>query len=139
MKYVLLFLSLSFFACDNQRIANVATPQEISEKDIIYIFPSLPKEHCYADKLSSEFNNIILDFNGTNPQVIMVDHPLTCATYGIDECSEDIIEDEFTLLTIISCISSDEQKICINVLGEEYRDSQGVYFEETCILGVDTL
>ncbi len=139
MKYLLFLLSLLFVACDNQRIANVTTPQEMLEKDFIYIFPSVPKEHCFADKLTSDFNDIILEFNGSNPEVSIVDHPVTCATYGIDECSEDIIEDEFTLLRIITCISEEKQKVCINVFGEEYQDSQGVYFEETCLLGVDIL
>ena len=137
-SFIALIISITLFTgCDTERIANIATPQEMANKDLIFIFPSMPKELCYADSVTASLDEMSKDLNGTNPQVIDIDHSVDCATYGFTICETTLIEDEFAPLTLITCTSQEDPRLCMNVLGEEYRDSEGEYFEDSCLLGLD--
>ncbi len=138
MKYLLYIIPLLLFlGCDTQRDANIATPVEMAQKELIFIFPSMPSEICYADSVAVDLKEIAQDIGGADEQVINIDHPVNCATYGFDICVEESTDDEINPLTIITCTSPIDPRVCMNVLGEEYRDAEGDYFDETCILGMN--
>ena len=142
MRKFLLILSLLLFVligCGRDRIADIATPQEIDEKAILFILPSIPEEFCYADRMTEILNDISGDLNGTNPQVLSLPENLDCNDYGFSNCvTVDMgIGDNNKHHLLVECLSDDEQHICLFLLGNEYRDVEGDTFDDTCILGID--
>ena len=142
MRKFLLILPLLLFAlsgCGRDRIADVATPQEIADKALLFILPSIPAEFCYADRMTEILDEISDDLNGTNPQVLSVPENQDCSDYGFSNCTAvDMgIGANNKPQSVVECLSDDEQHICLFLLGNEYRDVEGDTFDDTCILGVD--
>lgn len=139
MKRLLSSLLLLFLAgCGEDRIADIATPEEIASKDLLMIFPSIPKQFCYADRMTEILNGFASDVNGTDAQVLSVQENVDCYDYAFNDCtaSEFDTEDNKHVKTT-ACISDDHSKLCLFFTGEEYRDAQGDTFDETCIMGMD--
>ena len=124
--------------CDTERIADIATPQEMAQKEIIFIFPSIPEEFCYSDSLTEIWNDFARDVDGSNPQVLTIDHPIRCEDYGFIVCEKIVEGDEEDLVTMSMCTSPTDDRVCMNVLNQEYKDSEGEIFEESCILGMNS-
>ena len=119
MKQFLWILMLLLLAgCGRDRIADIATTEEITDKTLLFILPSIPVEFCYADRMMETLN---------------------CSDYGFSNCvTVDMgIGDNNKHSVVVECLSDDEQHICLFLLGNEYRDVEGDTFDETCILGVD--
>ncbi len=142
MRKFLLILPLLLFVfagCGRDRIADVATPQEITDKTLLFILPSMPVEFCYADRMTEMLDEVSDDLNGTNPQVLSLPENLDCSDYGFSNCvTVDMgIGADNKPHSLVECLSDDEQHICLFLLGNEYRDVEGNTFDETCILGID--
>jgi len=140
MKHFLWILMLLLLAgCGRDRIADIATPEEITDKTLLFILPSIPVELCYADRMMEILNEISDDLNSTNPQMLSVSENLNCNDYGFSNCvTVDMgIGEDNKPSALVECLSDDEQHICLFLLGNEYRDAEGETFDETCILGVD--
>jgi hypothetical protein len=110
----------------------------MAQKELIFIFPSMPSEICYADNVAIDLEEIALDIGGVDEQVINIDHPVNCATYGFNIPVEEFSDYEIDPLTIRLYTSDTDARLCMEVLGEEYRDAEGKYFQESCLLGMDT-
>ncbi len=142
MRRFLLILPLLLFVfagCGRDRIADIATPQEITDKTLLFIFPSIPEEFCYADRMTEILDEISDDLNGTNPQVLSLSENLDCSDYGFSNCvNVDMgIGTNNKPQSVVECVSDDEQHICLFLLGNEYSDVDGNAFDETCIMGID--
>ncbi len=132
---MLLFL---FAGCGKERIADIATDKEISDKSLLFIFPSVPDELCYADSLTQTLNNISEEINGTNPQVISINKNVDCSDYGFVDCArEKLGKIEGKEIEAISCFRESDSKICNYMIGDEYEDAQGDTFDQTCVLGIE--
>ncbi len=131
---VLLFV---FTGCDNDRLADIATPTQMEDKDILFILPSIPEEFCYADLMAEITNEVSEDINGTDPQILHIQDNVDCSHYGYSTCvSEDMgIGENNKPQSVVVCISEDEEKVCLYLIGNEYRDVEGDTFDETCIMG----
>ena len=138
-QFLWILMLLLLTGCGRDRIADIATPEEITDKTLLFILPSIPVEFCYADRMMETLNEISDDLNGTNPQVLSVSENLDCSDYGFSNCvTVDMgIGDNNKHSVVIECLSDDEQHICLFLLGNEYRDVEGDTFDETCILGID--
>ncbi|MEA3419246.1 MAG: hypothetical protein U9Q90_07585 [Campylobacterota bacterium] len=139
MKHFLWVLVLLILAgCGKDRIADIATPEQIEDKDILLIFPSIPEQFCYADRMTVILNGFASDINGTDAQVLSVPENLDCYDYDFSNCTASEFETEtHKQVKITECISDDNLKICLFFAGEEYKDVEGETFDETCIMGVD--
>ncbi|MEA3490297.1 MAG: hypothetical protein U9R27_00150 [Campylobacterota bacterium] len=131
-----LLLSL-FVGCGKERVADIATPAEIEDKDIVLIFPSIPEEFCYADRMTEILDGLSSDINGTRGQVLSINEHVDCSSYGFYNCSVIELESNNKQVEMIECLSSVSSQICLYFLGGEYRDVEGDTFDESCILGVD--
>jgi len=130
---------LLLVGCGKDRIADIATPEEIESKDILFILPSIPEALCYADLMTETLSEVSDDLNGTNSQVLSVPENLDCSDYGFSNClGIDLgIGANNKPQSVVECLSDDEQHICLFLLGNEYKDVEGDTFDETCILGID--
>ncbi|MEA3455023.1 MAG: hypothetical protein U9R26_00800 [Campylobacterota bacterium] len=140
MKNILWILILLLLTgCGMERRADIATPEEISDKTLMFILPSIPEQFCYADHMTEALNEVSDDLNGTNPQVLSVSENLDCSDYGFTNCIyiDMGIGENNKPQSLVECISDDEEHICLFLLGNEYKDVDGNTFDETCILGVD--
>ena len=135
--YILIVVLLLLVGCGRERIADVSTPTEMAEKDILLIFPSIPEELCYADRMSEILNSFSGDMNGTDAQVLSIGEPVDCSSYGFTQCSVSELEIEGKTAMMISCLSDDSPKACFSVMGDEYRDIEGETFDESCVLGIN--
>ncbi len=135
--YILIVLLLLLVGCGRERIADISTPAVMADKDILLIFPSIPEEFCYADRMSEILNSFSGDVNGTDAQVLSTLEHVNCSSYGFVECSANELEIEGKTAVMISCLSDDSQKVCFYIIGDEYRDVEGETFDESCILGVN--
>jgi len=136
---VFLLLLLVIIGCGKDRLADIATPEEIENKDMIIILPSIPEEFCYADRMAEIVDDFAVDLNGTNPQVLSVPTSVDCSNYGFVNCTEvDLGIGEYKNHSyVIECLSDDKEHICLYLLGDEYRDVEGNTFDESCIMGID--
>ena len=141
-KYIFSLLSIVLLiaGCGREREADIATPEEISEKDFIIILPSIPKQFCYADKMANITDEIADEINATNPQLLSVDDTIDCSYYGFSQCIEaDLgVGSNNKSQAMIECISDDLDQICMYLMGNEYRDMDGNTFDETCVQGYDS-
>lgn len=139
MKRLLSSLLLLFLAgCGEERTADIATPEEIAGKNILMIFPSIPKQFCYADRMTEILNGFASDLNGTNAQVLSVQENVDCYDYAFSNCTSSEFDTKYDKhVKVTECISDDHSKTCFFFTGEEYRDAQGDTFDETCVMGVD--
>ena len=139
MKYILLIISIALFTgCDTERIADIATPPQMAQKEIIAIFPSIPEEFCYSDSMTEIWNEFSDNLSGTNPQVLSLNHTVNCQEYGFTDCEEIMSDEDDTVVDMQICTSSTDDRVCMNVLNQEYKDSEGEIFEESCILGMNS-
>ena len=144
MKYFVWTLMLSLLVlltgCGKERIADIATPEEIDNKTILVILPSIPEQFCYADRMTGTLDELAVEINGTNPQVLSIPENIDCSHYGFYNCTiVDLGVGEMNNpLSMVECLSNDEHHVCLFLLGNEYRDVEGDTFDETCILGLDT-
>jgi len=140
-KYLWFIPLLLFMAvgCGKERIADIATPEEIENKDLLIILPSIPEEFCYADRMTEMLDELAVEFNGTDPQVLSIPEHVDCSDYGFIKCvTVDLGTGENNKHTgAIECISNDEKHLCFYLLGNEYRDVEGNTFESTCIQGMN--
>jgi len=142
MKRYLWFVPLLLIAmvgCGEDRTANVATPEEIQQKEILIILPSIPEVYCYSDQMTDILDELAADFNETDSQVLSVSHSVSCADYGFVNCEMvDLgIGENNKKTAVIECLSNDKQRACLYLLGNEYRDAEGNTFESTCIQGMN--
>jgi len=136
-RYLPIIILLAIVGCGKDRIVNIATPNQIDQKDLLVIFPSIPEEFCYADKMTEIFTDFSDELNLTNTQMLSMKNSMDCNSYGFTNC-EPIITDTEDETSAILCLSEqDETKICLYMLGVEYKDAQGDTFEESCIMGAD--
>lgn len=138
-NFLWILILLLLVGCGKDRIVDIATPEEIGSKDILFILPSIPEAFCYADHMTEVLDEVSDDLNGTNPQVLSLPENLDCTHFGFTNCvSLDMgIGVNNKPQSLIECLSEDEQHICLLLLGNEYRDIEGDTFDETCVLGID--
>lgn len=140
-KYLWIFflLLIVIAGCGKDRLADIATPEEMENKDLLFILPSIPEEFCYADRMAELTNDISNEFNGSNPQVLSVQSNVDCSDYGFSDCTRiDMgIGSNNKPSSMIECLSDDKKHICTYLIGNEYRDVEGNTFDETCILGYE--
>ena len=140
-KYLWIFflLLIVIAGCGRDRLADIATPEEIESKDMIVILPSVPEEFCYADRMTEILDDFAVELNGTNPQVLSAPTSLDCSDYGFVNCTEaDLGVGEYKNHVFAEeCLSDDGQHFCLYILGDEYRDAEGNTFDESCIMGID--
>lgn len=133
---MLLFVLL--IGCGEERIADVAAPQEITDKSILFLLPSYPEELCYADNLTEILNSYSQEINGTNPQVASFEMQVDCAYFGFTDCvSEKLGDIDGKEIEMMSCSRASDTKICNSIIDNEYKDAEGGIFDETCVLGID--
>ncbi len=135
--WTLPLLLFVLMGCGTERIADIATPAQIEEKDILMIFPSIPEQFCYADRMSEILNGFSSDVNGTGAQVLSTKEPVDCSSYDFHNCVSAEFESGNKHVDMIECISEDNSRMCFYFLGEEYKDIEGDTFDESCIMGVD--
>ena len=139
-KYLwLLSLLLLLVGCGRERLAKIATPDEIAQKDLLIILPSIPKEFCYADRMSELLDELAMEVNGTDPQVLSIEGNVDCSDYGFTACTwVDMGIGEYKKHTTVEeCLSDDQEHFCFYMLGNEYRDADGNTFDETCVQGMN--
>jgi hypothetical protein len=142
MKRYLWLLPLALIliaGCGKEREAQVATPQEMEEKDLLMILPSIPEEFCYADRMAEVWDELAVEFNGTDPQVLSIPEPVDCYSYGFSRCLwvDMGVAENNKHTYAIECVSDDDTKLCFYLLGNEYRDIEGNTFDETCVQGMN--
>jgi hypothetical protein len=143
MKKYLWLLSVPLFlmilGCGKERLADIATPEEMENKNLLIILPSIPEEFCYADRMTEILDDLSAEFNGTDPQVLSVSESVDCSDYGFFNClTVDLGTGKNNKHTgAIECISDDQQHLCFYLLGNEYKDAEGNTFESTCIQGMN--
>ena len=140
MKHFLWILILLLLAgCGRDRIADIATPEEMDSKDLLIILPSIPEQFCYADRMMEILNELAVEFNGTDPQVLSIPSNVDCSDYGFVNCTGiDLgVGENNKHASMIECLSDDQQHLCIYLLGNEYRDVEGNTFDETCVQGMN--
>ena len=137
--WILPLILLIIVGCGKDRIADIATPEEIEEKDIMIILPSIPEQFCYADRMTEILDELAVEFNGTDPQVLSVPSTVDCYDFGFSNCTTvDLgVGENNKHATMVECLSDDQQHLCIYLLGNEYKDVEGNTFEETCIQGMN--
>jgi len=138
-RLVWILLGLLLAGCGRDRIADIATPEQMDNKALLVILPSIPKEFCYADRMTEILDDFSVELNGTNPQVLSIEANLDCSDYGFGNCvSVDLgTRDDNKPAAMIECLSDDKTRLCLMLLGNEYRDVEGNTFDETCIEGID--
>ena len=139
MKHFVWVLAVFMMAgCGRERIVNIATEDEMEDKALLMIFPSVPEEFCYADRMAEILNDFAENLNGTNSQVLSVQANIDCSNYGFHTCTNDSIEqDDGKVIEFEECISDEQSKLCLFVKGNEYKDVEGNLFDETCVMGID--
>jgi hypothetical protein len=125
--------------CGKERLADIATPQQMEEKDLLMILPSIPDQFCYADRMAEIWDELAMEINGTDPQVLSVPEPVDCYSYGFSQCEWiDLgVGENNKHTSVVECISDDEKRLCFYLLGNEYRDVEGNTFEATCVQGMN--
>ena len=136
-QYLSIIILFVIVGCGKDRIVDIATPEEIYQKDLLIIFPSMPEEFCYADKMTEIFNDFGNDLNMINTQMLALDKPVDCQSYGFINCETVIIDTEKETGAMECSSSQLEGRVCLYMLGVEYRDAQGDTFDESCIMGTD--
>jgi hypothetical protein len=138
-NFVWVVLLVLMAGCGRERIADIATPEEMDSKALLIILPSVPEEFCYADRLTEIMDDFSVELNGTNPQVLSMQSNLDCSDYGFSNCARvDLGTGSDNKPTaMIECLSDDQSRICLFLLGNEYRDVEGNTFDETCVEGID--
>lgn len=138
LKRYLYIATLAFLVgCNSEREVDIATPEEIYQKDLLVIFPSIPEEFCYADKMTEIFNDFGDELKLRDIQMLSVDTPVDCYSYGFTDCESVIIDPEKNSGAIECLSDQDDGRACLYMLGVEYKDSQGDLFEDSCIMGAD--
>ena len=140
MKHFLWILILILLAgCGRDRIADIATPEEIDNKDLLIILPSIPKQFCYADLMTEILDDLAAEYNGTDPQVLSIPSNVDCSDYGFHNCIviDMGVGENNKQTTLVECLSDDEHHLCLFILGNEYRDVEGNTFDETCVQGMN--
>ena len=141
MKIVAAVLSavLFFAGCGKDREVDIATPEQIEEKDMLIILPSVPRVFCYADLMAEIEGELADEFNLTNPQSLSVDANVDCSSYGYRNCVWiDVgVGENNKPQSFMMCLSDSERQICLYLMGNEYRDVEGNTFDETCLQGFD--
>ena len=135
-QYLWIISFILFVGCDTQRVVDIASPPEMESKDMIIVFHSIPPELCYSDRLSETFNDFSLEYNLIEPQMLSIDYPVDCLTYGFSDCGD--IEYEYKS-TIITCKKPNSDKLCITFFEEEYMDMDGEPFYNSCLFGVNAI
>lgn len=136
--WLLSLLVLILAGCGKERSADIATPQEITDKAILIIFPSVPSELCYADHMTEILNQRSDEISGTNPQVLSVEANVDCLSYGYGGCQNVALgKIDNKEIESINCFRDEGSKVCMFVTGDEYKDAEGETFDETCVLGID--
>jgi hypothetical protein len=136
-RYLSIIILFAIIGCGKDRIVDIATPQQIDQKDILIIFPSIPQEFCYADKMTEIFNDFSDDLNLTNTQMLSIENPVDCYSYGFTNCEIMTTDTEDETGGIECTLAQDETKVCLYMLGVEYKDVEGNTFEDSCIMGAD--
>ncbi len=139
LKRYLLPIGLLFaiIGCGKERIVDIATPEQINHKDLLMIFPSIPKEFCYADKMTEIFTHFSHELNLTDVQMFSMDNAVDCYSYGFSNCKKTTVHAENNT-SALSCTQMEEKtRICLYMMGIEYKDSDGDTFEESCIMGAN--
>ncbi len=138
-RLVWVVLGLLLAGCGRERVANIATPEQMDNKALLVILPSIPKEFCYADRMMEILDDFSVELNGTNPQMLSIEANLDCSDYGFDNCASIDLGtgDDNKPAAMIECFSDDQTRLCLMLLGNEYRDAEGNTFDETCIEGSD--
>ncbi len=142
-RYLWLFplLLLLFIAgCGKERLADIATPEEMESKDLIIILPSIPEEFCYADRMTEILDELAMEFNGTDPQVLSIPESVDCQDYGFSNCVwlDMGVGENNKHTSMIECLSDDKEHLCLYLMGNEYRDVEGNTFDETCVQGINS-
>jgi len=136
-RYLPIIILFAIIGCGKERIVDIATPEQIDQKDLLIIFPSIPEEFCYADKMTEIFNDFSDELNLTNTQMLSLDKTVDCYSYGFTNC-EIVATDTEKETGAIECLSDQHQnRACLYMLGVEYKDSEGDTFEDSCIMGAD--
>ncbi len=137
-RYLPIIILFAIIGCGKERIVDIATTGQINHKDLLIIFPSIPQEFCYADKMTEIFDDFSDELNFTNTQMLSTDKSLDCSSYGLTNC-EIIITDTEKKTGAIKCLSEQESdtRVCLYMLGVEYKDAQGDLFDDSCIIGAD--
>jgi hypothetical protein len=136
---VLLFL----VGCGEDRIADIGTTDSMEEKILLFIFPSVPKELCYSDRLTESLNDLADEFNASNAQVLSVNYPVDCFDYHDFDpslCGEtefDTKENKHIVMDECRMYPPEPLHFCFYVKGDEYKDTEGNTFEESCVAGYD--
>jgi len=141
-KYVWLIpvLLLAMAGCGKERLADIATPQEMESKDLLLILPSIPEEFCYADTMTEILDEFSMELNGTDPQVLSIPYNVDCQDYGFSNCEwiDMGVGENNKHASMIECLSDDQEHLCLFLMGNEYRDVEGNTFDETCIMGINS-
>ena len=140
MKHFLWILILLLLAgCGRDRIADIGTPEEIANKNLLIILPSIPEQFCYADRMTEILDDLSMEFNGTDPQVLSIPENVDCGNYGFTNCEwvDMGVGERNKHTSMVECLSDDQQHFCFYLLGNEYRDVEGNTFDETCVQGMN--
>jgi hypothetical protein len=136
-RYLSIIILFAIIGCGKDRVVDIATPNQIDQKDILIIFPSMPQELCYADKMREIFSNFSNELNFTNIQMLSFDSAIDCYGYGFTNC-KTVITDTEDETSAIECSSiQDETRVCLYMLGIEYKDANGDIFEDSCVIGAN--
>jgi len=131
-----LFLLWLLWGCGKERIVDISTDAQMRQKDIIYIFPSIPKEYCYADTMTELLIEYNKQFDLSDTQMLSTPQAVDCTYYGFGGCRY-LRDEEESEAYAITCTSVDSSKTCFTLLGTEYKDVEGNMVEESCIMGAN--
>ena len=142
MKYAFLVASLLVLTgCGREKKADIATTEQMKNKTLIFILPSIPEQFCYSNQMAEVTEELASkDLNASNPQTLSIDSNIDCSYFGFTNCQrvdmgvgEDNKEHSF-----IECLSDTQDRLCLYLIGNEYRDVDGNTFDETCVQGYDS-
>ncbi|SFV55654.1 hypothetical protein MNB_SV-6-644 [hydrothermal vent metagenome] len=136
-QYLPIVILFAIIGCGKERIVDIATPNDIYQKDLLVVFPSIPEEFCYADKMTEIMDGFSDELNLTNMQMLSVDSAVNCGSYGFTNCEIVTTESEDKSGAIACMSEQNSSRVCLYMLGVEYKDSEGDTFDESCIMGAD--